>query len=256
MNENKNRQQQSSDDLGEYSQRYDDAQYLVEKLVARYGDLFEDPEARLDFISHHTPEEFLHFAKFANAKLRGDMFRRIRHDETEVGTYLPYLHTPVEGDKPAAFARGYDAITEYIQQPYDSIEQKIENTAMAIEALTLWVHPFNDGNGRTSRFLAKLIEDGVNDPELLIDQTVSGQNRPRAYTDVLPTKEGMLELADNLDIMWNDEEREDARAKAEQLPNDIEGMYLNIKRLLQDATVRERALRHIGEMPPDAFREN
>lgn len=157
------------------------------------------------------------------------------------------LHTPSHDDKIPAFRKGYQAIQEYIASSSDPVDKKITNVAMATEALVIWTHPFNDGNGRTSRFLGKLIEEGATDVDSLVAETAAGKERGRMYDRVLATKEGTLEAADNENIMLDDDERDEMRLRAEGLPNDIDAMYLNVQRLLQDESVQQHALRHAKE---------
>lgn len=249
MLENKkpDRQTLSSSDAGELDTRIGDARKLVEGVIGRHEEFFAVPENRLEFIASQSPESFLKMVGWLNAKLRGEKWREVR-DRQEEGGALPLLHTPSPEDKPEAFKKGYHAIQEYVRTSAHSTEQKIEGVAMAAEALVIWVHPFNDGNGRTSRFIGKLIEDGATDIDDLIAETVAGNARNKVYRTMHPTREGALESANNPDLMLDDDERDRLREEARTLPSNVDGIAMSITQLLESDEIRQittqRALKH------------
>lgn len=153
------------------------------------------------------------------------------------------LHTPSHEDKIPAFCEGYRAIQEYIAESPDDVDKKIAGVALAVEALVIWTHPFNDGNGRTSRFLAKLIEEGATDIDSLVNETSSNRIRRRTFNQKVVTRESVLENANNEDMMFDDDEREEMRQQAETLPSDIEGMYTSVRNLLYDDALQQRTRR-------------
>ena len=222
-----------------------DTQQLIHDIVGKHVEYFADPANRLDFIKNQSAKDFFMLSQYINAKLRGQKPYELRRQKQEwKGGALPLMHTPASKDKTPAFKRGFDAIQEYIATTDDSVDRQIEGVAMATEALIIWVHPFIDGNGRTSRFLAKLIEDGADDMDDLITETASGDTRSTGYRIKYPTKEWYLADANNEDIMLDDEERDELRKKAETLPTDVEGMYLSIKLLLEDDKIRDHSAKH------------
>lgn len=247
-----NRQHLSADNEQERIRREADTRQLIDDMVGRSNEFFTEPQNRLEFIQSQDSDSFYRIVQHANARLRGENSAELRRDPNENGAFLPTLHTPSREDKIPAFKRGYQAIQEYIANSSDPVDKKITNVAMATEALVIWTHPFNDGNGRTSRFIATLIEDGTSDVDSLVEQTASRIQRGRVYNQKFPTKESMLETANNEDIMLDDDERSTMRLEAQSLPNDIEGMYKNIQHLLhvesadqnllqQDASARQVA---------------
>lgn len=107
---------------------------------------------------------------------------------------------------------------------------------MAIEALIIWVHPFNDGNGRTSRFLGKFIEDGAVDVEDLIVSTVDRLHRMREYGDFLRVDTANIYrwLGD-----WVVDRPSDDELQRTEMSS-TEGIVRSLDRLLRDKTWRER----------------
>lgn len=226
------RRKLSSRDSEERTTRKREACELLNGLLGRHQEFFADSENRLKFLQDQDAASFYRLAQHINARLRGLIPREVRQDSDEEGGFLPLLHTPSHADKPDAFRRGFDAIHEYLQDSGDAPDAKLEKVAAATEALVIWVHPFYDGNGRTSRFMGKFIEQGGADVDALIAETISGRKRGTIYDFKVHTRESELADANNEDLLFDDDEREKIRAGAEALPDDIEGMYLSIKRLL------------------------
>lgn len=244
-----NRQKVYSRDPQELETRTQDVGQLVHEIIGRNQDFFAEPQSRLDFIEGQSSEDFLRLAQYVNAKLRGEKPYQLRHDENEKGGFLSALHTPSYEDKPVAFKNGYEVLRNYLETSTDSTEKKIEGAAMAVEALVIWVHPFNDGNGRTSRFMAKLIEDGAADIEELVEESAVKGVRNRFYKrDNYSTREGVLAKANNKDMVFDDDEDEEARdemrERARHLPSDVVGIGLSIKNLLENDEVRQKTLRY------------
>lgn len=242
MTEYESRQQKTGSDSEELAQRISDTRKLVDSLIGRHAEYFADSNNRLEFLEQQNSDDFFRMAQHVNARLRGAIPAKMRNEPGETGGFLPLLHTPSSDDKPQAFKSGFNAIQEYLLSTDDNTDVKIEATAMAVEALVIWVHPFNDGNGRTARFMAKLIEDGASDVESLVDETVSALNRPLSYSQKPVSREELLSDAENTDIMYDDNERNDIRKRAEDLPDDIETIYLGVKQLLEDEHVRSAIL--------------
>lgn len=118
---------------------------------------------------------------------------------------------------------------------------------MAAEALIVWVHPFNDGNGRTSRFFAKMIEDGPDDYEGLLAHTVSNNGqagRRRFYRPAQDSRVGRETGINNFDIIhsWDlEDDPEKAAAMkaraleyARSLPGIVDATAISVEKLLED----------------------
>lgn len=240
-----NRQSQTGSNETERSLREQDARQLIHDIIGRHEEYFADPSNRLEFIQTQDADSFLQIARYANAKLRGEKPLQLRQDPDEKGAFLPMMHTPSHDDKEDSFRNGYRAIQEYLESSTDPEDKKIEGVAMATEALVIWVHPFNDGNGRTGRFLGKLIEDGATDIDALVAETAASRNRPRVYDEKYQSRQGALKDANNDDLLLDEDEREEMREKAKRMHEDPDAIHLSIKRLLENDAVRQRTLRNV-----------
>lgn len=212
----------------------------VEEFIGKVGfmgDKLNPPESRLEYFLDKNNS--FRWVIAANAGSRGkdlgELWSDLRSGKEGHGM-LPALHTPAARDKLACFNSGVEAIQEYVNSSRESTEEKLDAIAMAYEALIIWTHIFNDGNGRTSRFIGKLIEDGLGDVDGLVAETISGDNRQTVYSPTVETREGVLEDLNNSELSVPNED--ELRAKLDSLPNDIEGMKLNIKAILEDKELR------------------
>jgi hypothetical protein len=237
-----NRQDLSGDDEQEKIQREADTRQLVNDIVGRSGEFFALPENRLEFMQSQDADGFYRMAQHVNARLRGERPSMLRRDANEKGAFLMALHTPSHEDKISAFIKSYQLIQDYIANAPVPTDKKITNVAMAVEALVIWVHPFGDGNGRTGRFLGKLIEEGATDVDGLVEETALRSKRNRVYKPTFLTKEGIQERMNNKDLF--DEYDPEL---IEKLPNDIDGMYFNIRHLLKDEATQQRTVRHVKQ---------
>ena len=147
------------------------------------------------------------------------------------------LKTPKADEKQEAMRRGFETIQRYLGESSDTDDQKVRGAGMATEALLIWVHPFNDGNGRTSRFLGKFIEDGTIDTEQLITETADGNERMRMYPEYLRVDD-VTDLS-NQDILLDDDEIEQIKIAQEKLPI-TEGIALSLEMLLKDKSLQDR----------------
>lgn len=228
--------QVESDPQNDESNREGWAKEFIGK-VGFMGDRLNPPESRLEhFLDKNNS---FRWVIAANAGLRGkdlgELWSDIRSGKEGHGM-LPVLHTPAARDKLACFNSGVEAIQEYVNSSRESTEEKLDAIAMAYEALIVWTHMFNDGNGRTSRFIGKLVEDGLGDVDGLVAEAISGNNRQTGYSPTVGTREGVLEYLNNSELSVPNED--ELRDNLDSLPNDIEGMKLNIKAILEDEELR------------------
>lgn len=239
------RQYKTANNEAEKTLRIEETQAFIHDLIGRHAEYFSTPENRLDFLRTTSAVDFFRIAQHINARLRGKRAWEVRRDG-EKGGFLPGIHTPSDDDKPEAFKRGYEAIQEYLRDSNDPVDKKINGVALATEALIVWVHPFNDGNGRTSRFVGKFIESGAVDIEDLLSHTVSKVERGTFFEKryMYQTRESSLAEANNADYFgMDDKERDDMRQRAETFPSNIDAMHLNIKRLLESDELQDRVRR-------------
>lgn len=211
-------------------ERVEHATQLIEDFgLQEDAEFFSDPTDRLEFLTTLDYEDFLGIAKHVNSRVRG-YEPRDRRNANDKGAFLPLLATPSSEEKPDALRAGFEAIQAYLRESDDNIEEKLRGASMAFEALIIWVHPFNDGNGRTSRFLGKFIEHGTTDVGELIEETASNDTRQRIYDDYLRVDQGNLNK--NADIVTFDEADYEELQKTEMPIS--EGISLSLTRMLED----------------------
>ena len=220
--------------------RHSDAQTLVQDFdLQRDAEFFADPAQRVEFLKTLEPDEFFGIAQHVNARMRG-YEPRDGQNANDKGGSLPFLKTPKADDKPEAFRKGFETIRDYLINSNDSVEEKAKGAGMAIEALVIWVHPFDDGNGRTSRFLGTFVENGTSDVDGLVASTVTSGVRQRSYGENLRVDKGNLYSEDD-DIMMSDEERvayiEEIRSTTMPV---ADGISQSLKILLEDKRRQRR----------------
>lgn len=211
------------------------ATQLVEDLhLTQDAEFFSEPVNRIAFLESLTADDFIGIAQHVNARVRG-FEPHEQANSQDKGGYLPLLGTPAETEKPEAFRVGFDTIKSYLAESSDTPEAKLKGAAMAAEALIIWVHPFNDGNGRTSRFLGKFIEDGTTDIDQLIMETADKNNRLRMYDGTLRVDQ--FNVCNGLDLLLDDDE--EAELLKSKMPV-ADGISLSLKRLLEDPAYQEK----------------
>jgi hypothetical protein len=207
----------------------------TEQLIRDFGlgqdaEYFADPSRRLEFVETQSADDFFEVIRHANARLRGYEPREgipLAADGKRAET--PMLGAPEASEKPAAFQAGFEAIQSYLHTTSDSLEQKVQGAGMAVEALIIWVHPFDEGNGRTARFFGKFIEDGSVDTQQLIGETVDRDVRLKAYNDEIRVdRYNTLKFED--DFISEEVHQELLKTK---MPIN-EGISQSIARLLED----------------------
>lgn len=246
--QNFNRQHKSSGDPEELLLREQESGQLIAELIGDNTELFDDPSVRLEFLGQQTPLQFQEITTHINRRLRGFDDSDLRNEAPDKGGNLPMLHTPESNLKSAALQKGFEAIKEYIQ---DSPNPHLEKVAAATEALIIWVHPFDDANGRTSRFLAQFIESGASDKSRLLAVTSDKKNRLRNYIPDIQSKQALQVMTKDavtipeapvkrepgliyldIDFILDDNEIEEMREQALAAPDDPDAIYLSIQKLL------------------------
>lgn len=213
---------------------------LVEDFnLVEDAEFFNDPMNRLEFVSSLDFDGFMDVALHVNARVRG-FEPNDRLNANDEGGCLPGMRTPDAIEKPIAFHAGFDSIKKYLDESTDSPEQKAKGVGMAMEALIIWVHPFNDGNGRTSRFFGKFIEDGTVNTEELIAETADAGNRLRVY----PPRLRLDDMTDlSADILLDDDQILAIKKSQEELPI-IEGIAQSITQLLENKSFQDSVEAH------------
>ena len=229
----------NSDELPEYigrrepdlAFRMDAARAVIDRINKQdaFKEAWSNKESRLEYIS---ADNFPGFYQVVNSALRGIDFKK----SVDLTAHLPSLGTPRGVDKYSALIRGHEAIQEYIADSEEDIDTKLFKVASASEALIVWTHLFGDGNGRTSRFVASLIESEPGESmDGVIKQAASKWARPKKIYNPFHETVGFLDhdLNSGEVVIYNDEHRNELLERKKNAPDDIEGMYMNIKTLLE-----------------------
>lgn len=215
----------------------------AETLLHDFGlrdeqEYFADTANRREFLSTLTTNDFLRLAEHVNARMRG---HEPYNKETtgERGASLPMIATPAAREKREALVKGFEEIKSYIALSEEDDSTTLRSVGMATEALLIWVHPFDDGNGRTSRFFGKFIEDGTSDIEALISETVDNNDRQRSYETSLRVDKG--NTMKGMDLMLTDAELKELQDTEMHVPD---GIALSIKRLLYDKQMQQSVIEY------------
>lgn len=211
------------------------------KSSERLGKTLYDSEMMLDFLSNSDVADVLSLLVTINAGLRGVERKKLVENMNNggEGSWLLSLHTPASSqDKHDYMVAGIEEIGRYIDSSGEDVDQKKEAVSMAYEALIVWTHMFNDGNGRTSRFMAELIKNGLNDEEHLVSEAVSGVDRI-TYRHTIATKEYIKWLQSSNDILLEKSDERDPNAYM----SDIEAIKLEMQKILQNPDYREELKR-------------
>lgn len=218
--------------------RIENASQLIDDFELRQdAEFFSDAHNRVEFLKSLDFDDFHGIAQHVNARVR-DFEPRDGKNRNDKGGYLPMLGTPKAEDKPEAFRKGFDVISKYLHESEDTPEEKLRGASMAAEALVIWVHPFNDGNGRTSRFIGKFIRDGTTDTERLIAETADSLERLTDYNSTFRIDPHTLD-PENEDLLIDDDEREEIRQAQAAMPV-AEGIAKSIDRILHNTEVQDR----------------
>lgn len=244
--------------LTELETRRHDAEKLVDSIVGRHAEFFNQPENRLQFIAEQSAEDFLRLSQFVNASLRGHPYGQLRKDVKEDRGGFIAMHTPDSPDKKPAFYRGFEAIKEYLRETTDDTDTQTENVALAIEGLVIWVHPFRDGNGRTSRFLASIIKDGIADIPSLVENSIDGTERGLDYKRAILPKSFYKKEIEFAEMMSNSGSNTDYydlklaeyNIAYDNAPDDANSVYLEVESVLSDKSRRQKIRSNAGPPAP------
>ena len=208
----------------------------VEEFIGKVGfmgDKLNPPESRLEYFLDKNNSFRLVIA--ANAGRRGkdlgELLSDIQSGKEGHGMLLA-LHTPATGDKLECFNSGVEAIRKWANSPEKTTEEKLQGIAEAYEALIIWTHIFNDGNGRTGRFIRQIIKSGLNNIGELEEEAISNKTRRPAHRPYFRTRQAVEEDLNNSELCVPNED--ELSANLDSFPDDIEGMKLNIAHLLDN----------------------
>ena len=137
-------------------------------------ELFRDPATRLEFMESLEWEGFRDLLTHVNARVREIEPRDHTHDGEQ--SILRMATVADSRDKTQVLHQCFDQMAEYLHESDDEPEEKLNRLGLAVGAAIIYVHPFADGNGRTSRFMQSFLMHGTSDVEALEDHTSDATN--------------------------------------------------------------------------------
>lgn len=123
-----------------------------------------DPVTRRDYFEHMSGDDFIDFTQQVASLVRtGDSEQRQYFDGEKVG--LMGHEVPDQRHKEGLLRETWDTAKSFLSDRDISDEDALEYAALTVAGGILYVHPFADGNGRTSRFTSFIMARGEQDPE-------------------------------------------------------------------------------------------
>jgi hypothetical protein len=135
-----------------------------------------DPVTRRDYFEHMSGDDFIDLTQQIASLVRtGDSEQRQHFDGEKVG--LMGHEVPHQKYKEDLLRETWDTAKSFLTNRDISDEDALEYAALTVAGGILYVHPFADGNGRTSRFTSFLMAQGEQDPEALdaMAKSLSGE---------------------------------------------------------------------------------
>jgi len=128
--------------------------------------IFSDKEHRRGFIKNLSTEEFTQLLEGLNGILRNKKKEDWKMDGQDVGvggnifTGLGYI-SPRQEDKPELLDKLLSSVKMMNKEG-----RNLKDIALAVSATINAIHPFLDGNGRTSRFVYSILAEGFNKEQI------------------------------------------------------------------------------------------
>lgn len=128
--------------------------------------IFSDEEHRREFINNLGAEEFTQLLEGLNGILRNKKKEDWKMDGQDVGvgghifTGLEYI-SPRREDKPELLDKLLSSVKRMNEEG-----KNLKDIALAVSATINAIHPFLDGNGRTSRFIYSILTEGFNKEQI------------------------------------------------------------------------------------------
>lgn len=138
-------------------------------------EVFDNEESRRQFILNLSPEEYTKLLIGINGILRNKDRDEWGLDGKEVaiiGSHGAVWDFPEFEDKPILLEQSLQAAKKMIQG-----NRSLEDVALLLSSVTSSTHLFNDGNGRTSRFLLALVNRGYSkDKQTIFEDVLSSSD--------------------------------------------------------------------------------
>lgn len=137
----------------------------AENITAFKGQKFEatfsDDEHKKEFIENLSEEEFIELLNGINGIVRGKKKAEMNPDGKNViitGSFGLTIFPPFQEDKPELLGEILAEAKGMLREGKD-----LKDVAMMVSASFVAIHPYADGNGRTSRLIYFLLANDLND---------------------------------------------------------------------------------------------
>lgn len=157
----------------------------------------EDENARRELLECLSPEQYCQLITGVNGILRGkekENWSMAGVGVTAAGTEVVGAHIfPNHKDKQGILEKSWDGA-----QQMNAAGRDLEEIGMLLGSMLVETHPFNDGNGRTSRFVYSMVKKGYSEEEVREILGEEGRERydmalSKIYIDTLfHTRQGKM----------------------------------------------------------------
>ena len=135
---------------------------VANNLVSHFEGIEQlaDPELRRDYLGHLSKEDFIQEIQAINGIIRG-------HTDGSLQTFdgdtvvLATHDVPRQEDKEALLGDIWTGVQEILTDPSLDADKALEYAGALTGLGILFIHPFDDSNGRTSRTMSRLIRGGT-----------------------------------------------------------------------------------------------
>ncbi len=137
---------------------------IASELVNHFAEITQlaDAELRRDYLGHLPKEDFITEVQTVNAIIRGQETGSIQPFDNE-GTVLATHDVPRKADQEELMGDIWEGVQKILTDPELDAEKALEYAGALTGLGILYIHPFDDSNGRTSRTFARVIREGTDD---------------------------------------------------------------------------------------------
>ncbi|MDB5183284.1 MAG: Fic/DOC family [Candidatus Saccharibacteria bacterium] len=171
--------------------------------------MLADPVTRRDYFGHMNANDFIDLTQQVASIVRtGDSTQRQHFDGEQNGQQvrLLFVDVPEQQDKEQLLRETWETAQEFLTNPNIPDNDALEYAALTAAMGILWIHPFMDGNGRTSRVVSYLMAKGPEDEsdlKILMTKSMPQEWQIFAPSHFVPEEDlGVNRKADEDFLKW------------------------------------------------------